>query len=181
MLKEQDEALAEFPESSGPPAGESASSEEALERLVAERDRAVLEHSELLERFQRAQAEFENIRKRLTREQEETREYAAMATVEALLPVIDDFERALSVEGLEPEIAKGFELIHKRLFDVCARAGLQTIEECGTFDPQRHQAVDRAPAEADEDDQRIVAVYRKGYLFKDRLLRPAMVKVAVRE
>jgi molecular chaperone GrpE len=160
---------------------DSAATQEELRKLVAERDAAVKEKAELLEKFQRAQAEFENIRKRLQREREETREYAAMETIEALLPIVDDFERALGAEGLDPEFRKGLELIHNRIVDVFQRFGLKTIAEKGTFDPDLHQAVDRAPAESHEQDQQILEVYRAGYMFKDRLLRAAMVKVAVKE
>jgi molecular chaperone GrpE len=152
-----------------------------LQTLVEERDAALKEKQELLEKFQRAQAEFENIRKRLQREREDSREYAAMETIEALLPIVDDFERALGQEGVDPEFKKGLDLIHNRIVDVFQRFGLKPIEAEGEFDPELHQAVDRAPAESDEDDQRILEVYRTGYMFKDRLLRAAMVKVAVKE
>ena len=152
-----------------------------LQKAIEERDAAQAAKAELLEKFQRAQAEFENTRKRLQRDREDVREYAAMETIESLLPIVDDFERALGAEGLDPEYRKGLELIHKRIVDVFERLGLKTIEEGGDFDPELHQAVDRAPAESDEDDQKILEVYRKGYKFKDRLLRAAMVKVAVKE
>ena len=152
-----------------------------LQKLIAERDAARAERADLLEKFQRAQAEFENTRKRLQRDREEAREYAAMETIESLLPIVDDFERALNAESLDPDYRKGLELIHNRIVDVFQRLGLKTIEEGGVFDPELHQAVDRAPAESDEDDQKILEVYRKGYKFKDRLLRAAMVKVAVKE
>lgn len=151
-----------------------------LQTLVEERDRALAEKGELFDRFQRAQAEFENARRRMAREVDEAREYAASGVVEALLPVLDDFERALESESVDPELQKGLELIHSRLFDSLKRYGLEPIE-AGEFDPNLHQAVDRAPAQGDEEDQAILEVYRKGYMFKDRLLRAAMVKVAVKE
>ncbi len=152
-----------------------------LEQAVAERDQAIAEKEELMEHFQRGQAEFENIRRRLMREQEETREYAAMSTIESLLPIVDDFERALDAEAIDPEYLKGLELIRDRILDVFQRAGLEHIAADGTFDPHHHQAVDRGTAETDEEDQTILDVYRKGYRFKERLLRPAMVKVAVKD
>lgn len=152
-----------------------------LEQALAERDKAIAEKKELLDRLARSQAEFENIRKRLMREQDETREYAAMSTIESLLPVVDDFDRALEAEGSDAEILKGLELIRDRIVDVFQRAGLEPVEAKGAFDPHLHQAVDRAPAETDEEDQTILEVYRKGYRFKERLLRPAMVKVAVKD
>ncbi|MBI1352740.1 MAG: nucleotide exchange factor GrpE [Acidobacteria bacterium] len=152
-----------------------------LQRLVEERDRAVSEKAELIDRYQRAQAEFENARRRMQREQEESREYAAAGVVEALLPTLDDFERALQADSVDPELQKGVELIHSRLCDILKRFGLEPIEAGEYFDPNLHQAVDRAPTEDDAEDQRILEVYRKGYRFKDRLLRAAMVKVAVKE
>jgi molecular chaperone GrpE len=152
-----------------------------LEKALAERDRAIAEKAELMDRLRRSQAEFENARKRLQREQEETREYAAMSTIEALLPVVDDFDRALEAEAVDPEFLKGLELIRDRIVEVFQRAGLETVAAEGEFDPHHHMAVDRAAAETDEEDQQILEVYRKGYRFKERLLRPAMVKVAVKE
>jgi molecular chaperone GrpE len=152
-----------------------------LQTALAERDRALAEKNELLDKFQRAQAEFDNWRKRLMRERQETQEYAAMSTIESLLPVVDDFERALQAPGLDPEFKKGLELIYQRIIDVFTRAGMKPIDDSGKFDPHLHHAVDRAPAESDEHDQTILEVYQRGYHFKDRLLRPAMVKVAVKD
>lgn len=148
---------------------------------LSEVEQLAAEKSELLDHLQRSQAEFENIRRRLTREQEETREYAAMSTIESLLPIVDDFERALDTNAIDPEFLKGLELIRDRILDVFQRAGLEHIQADGAFDPHHHQAVDRATAETDEEDQTILDVYRKGYRFKERLLRPAMVKVAVKD
>lgn len=149
--------------------------------LRAERDQALAENRELLDRFQRAQAEFENIRKRLERERQELRDYSAMETIESLLPIVDDFERAATAEAVDPEVAKGLQMIRQRILDVFERAGLKEVEVDGKFDPHLHQAVDKATAESDEQDQDILDTYQKGYKFKDRLLRAAMVKVAVKE
>ncbi len=181
MAKDEEE-FQEQSEDSNVVAEEGAASSE-LERALAERDQAVAEKAEMLDRLRRSQAEFENARKRLQREQEETREYAAMGIIEALLPVVDDFDRALGAEAeaVDPEYLKGLQLIRDRILDVFRRAGLEPVAAEGEFDPHHHMAVDRAAAETDEDDQRILEVYRKGYRFKERLLRPAMVKVAVKE
>ena len=96
---------------------------------MAERDQAVAEKAEMLDRLRRSQAEFENARKRLQREQEETREYAAMGIIEALLPVVDDFDRALGAEAeaVDPEYLKGLQLIRDRILDVFRRAGLEPV------------------------------------------------------
>ena len=151
-----------------------------MEAVVAERDRAVAEKEEIWDRFLRKQAEFENFRKRMAREKEEVLQFAAMETVRALLPVLDDFERALQAPAEAEEYRKGIELIHKRLYDTLVQAGLTPIESIGKrFDPHFHQAVDTVKGE--QEEQTIVEEYQRGYEFKGRLLRPAMVKVAVRE
>lgn len=164
-------------------AEESSAADESpeLEQIKAERDQAAGERDALLDRCRRMQAEFENTRKRLRKDKEEVVQYAAADTIESLLPIMDDFERAIEAEGLDPEIRKGLELIRKRLLDALARAGLREIEQHERFDPHLHYALDRAPAEEGQEDQTILEVYQKGYRFKDRLLRASMVKVAVKE
>ena len=152
-----------------------------LEKVTAERDQAVAEKAALLDSCQRAQAEFDNLRKRLVREKDEAVNYAAMETIRSLLPVADDFERALATEGLDEEVRKGLDLVYKAMFDVFTRAGLTPVEEDGKFDPNLHHAVDKQPAENEDDDQKVLEVYQRGYHFKERLLRPALVKVAVKE
>jgi len=152
-----------------------------VDALRAERDQALAENRDLLDRFQRAQAEFENIRKRLERERQELRDYSAMETIESLLPIVDDFERAATAESVDPEVAKGLEMIRQRILDVFERSGLKEVEVDGKFDPHLHQAVDKASVDTDDEDQDVLDVYQKGYKFKDRLLRAAMVKVAVKE
>ena len=152
-----------------------------LETALAERDRALADKEELRDQLLRTQAEFDNIRKRLQREHDEFRQYASMATIESLLPIVDDFERAVAAPGVDPEIRKGLELVHNRIVDVFTRCGLKPIDSEGHFDPNLHQAVDRASTEHDHEDQKILEVYQKGYLYKEKLLRPAMVKVAVKD
>jgi molecular chaperone GrpE len=152
-----------------------------LAAVAAERDQALAEKAELLDKFRRAQAEFENARKQVQRDKHEALEYAAMDTIRSMLPILDDFERALSTPGLDADFQKGLRLIHEQMLDAFTRAGLKPLEHEGKFNPHFHHAVDKAPAESEEQDQDILDVYQKGYFFKDRLLRPAMVKVAVRE
>ncbi len=167
------------PAPSGPEVHQSAESE--LDRVRADLDRARADRDEMLDKLRRAQAEFENTRKRLRREKEEVFRYAASDTIQALLPVVDDFERAMESEGLNQDVKKGLELIYRRIFDVFAKAGLKEVPQHETFDPELHFAVDRAPATEEQRDQQILDVYQKGYFFKDRLLRASMVKVAVQE
>jgi len=147
--------------------------------LAAERDQWTAERAELQDRFLRAQAEFQNFRKRAEKERLEFTEYASTEAVRALLPVLDDFERALKTESADREFQKGMELIHQRLYDSLKRLGLEPLEAMGQpFDPHTHHAVEMAETES-APDHTVLDVYQKGYNFKGRLLRPAMVKVAV--
>lgn len=146
---------------------------------TAERDRLVREKTELQELLQRRQAEFENFRKRTERERSEFLEFAAMDTVKALLPVLDDFERALKTESTDKEYARGMELIYNRLSENLKKLGLEPIgNEVKLFNPHIHHAVEMVDTK-DHPDQTILDEYQKGYYFRGRLLRPAMVKVAV--
>ncbi len=152
-----------------------------LESVTAERDRLQAERDELWDRFLRKQAEFENFRRRTLREKEEIRDFAAMETLRPLLAVLDDFERALKAPAADDEYRKGIELIYKRLFDALMQMGLTPIEAVNRkFDPNLHQAVESVKVEEGEDHI-ILEEFARGYEYKGRLLRPAMVKVAVRE
>jgi molecular chaperone GrpE len=155
-------------------------SEPTLEAVSAERDQLLAERADLQDRLLRRQAEFENFRRRAERDRAEVVEYANTETVRALLPILDDFERALKVEAVNKEYARGMELIYQRLFDSLKKLGLEPITSTGLqFDPNIHHAVDRAVTEEVEEST-ILEEYQRGYNFRGRLLRPAMVKVAVR-
>lgn len=146
-----------------------------------ERDRLSKEKSELQDLLQRRQAEFENYRRRVERERTDIFEYAAMDAVKALLPVLDDFERALKVETVDKGYARGMELIYQRLLDTLTKLGLEPItEDVPVFNPHIHHAVEMVDTK-DHPDQTILDEYQRGYYFKGRLLRPAMVKVAVNQ
>jgi molecular chaperone GrpE len=137
------------------------------------------ERDALQDRMLRQAAEFDNYRKRVDRERKDTAQYAAVEFLQELLPVIDDFERALQTDasGSEP-YRQGLEIIHKGLMEMLRKRGVTPVESVGTiFDPQVHQAVsyDEAP---DRRDGEVIAEFRRGYRLGDRLLRPAMVKVA---
>lgn len=138
------------------------------------------EKTELQELLQRRQAEFENFRRRVEREKAEVFEYASMDAVKSMLPILDDFERALKAESSDKEYARGMELIYQRFSDVLKKLGLESIStKDSLFDPHLHHAVDMV--ETDEHpDHTILDEYQRGYYFKGRLLRPAMVKVAVK-
>jgi molecular chaperone GrpE len=146
---------------------------------AAERDRLAKEKTELTDLLRRRQAEFENYRRRIERERSELLQFASMDTIKALLPVLDDFERALKVESADKEYARGMELIYQRLVETLSKLGLERISsEVPLFNPHIHHAVEMVETK-DHPDQTILEEYQPGYYFKGRLLRPAMVKVAV--
>ena len=137
------------------------------------------EMRDVRDRYLRTLADFENYRKRVDREKSDFFKYALAATIKDLLPVLDNFDRALEHAEEGDDFHKGVLLIYKQLFDVLRRHGVKPIDEAGVhFDPNIHEAV------VTEEDpsvpaHTVVAVLQKGYYLHDRLLRPALVKVAV--
>ena len=151
-----------------------------LAAVTAERDQLVKEKAELYERVLRARAEFDNARRRAERERTEFLQFAAMDLVKEILPILDDFERALKVETSDREYAKGVELIYQRLYETLKKMGLEPIEAKGArFDPNLHQALERVHT-AEAEDMTVLDEFQRGYNFRGKLLRPSMVKVAVR-
>src|SRR5271169_4049423 len=151
--------------------GESPASESELQKLKAERD-------SLLDRLARAQAEFENARRRASKEQQEFRDYAVADAIKTLLPVVDSLERALLVKSDASELRAGVELIYKQLQAALAKLSVHPIASQGeAFDPRYHEAVEMVET-SDAPDHQVVEELQRGYKIKDRLLRPAMVKVA---
>jgi molecular chaperone GrpE len=151
-----------------------------LAAVSAERDRLAAEKADLSDRLLRARAEFDNARRRIERERSDFLQFAAMDLVREILPVLDDFERALKVETADRDYAKGIELIYQRLYETLKRLGLEPIETEGkTFDPNQHEAVQRVQTE-EAEDQAILGELQRGYNFRGKLLRPAWVRVAVR-
>ena len=157
-------------------AGPSASSEPSgpeteLQKLKAERD-------SLLDRLGRAQAEFENARRRAGKEQQEFRDYATVGAIKTVLPVVDSLERALQVKSDATEFRSGVELIYKQLLAALAKLSVLPIASKGEpFDPHYHEAIEMVET-SDAPDHQVIEELQRGYKFKDRLLRPAMVKVA---
>jgi len=142
-----------------------------LQKLKAERD-------SLLDRLARAQAEFENARRRASKEQQDFRDYAAADSIKPLLPVLDSFERALQVKSEPADFRNGVELIYKQLQDALAKVGVKAIPAKGEqFDPHVHEAIEMVET-TDAADHEVIEELQRGYKIKDRLLRPAMVKVA---
>lgn len=162
-----------------PAPGESA--QPSPEALKAECDRLARQNTELTEQLLRTRAEFENFRKRMERERQEFHQRASMDVIRSLLPVLDSLERALAGDrNGESEFHEGIELIARQFLETLMKAGLEPMQSIGKrFDPHLHQAVDRVET-TEHEDQTVVEEWQRGYLFRGRLLRPAMVKVAVR-
>jgi molecular chaperone GrpE len=151
---------------------------EASAALEAERDQLAQEKAELYDRLLRRTAEFDNYRRRTEREMSELREYAASQAVQALLPVLDDFERALQVETADTTYSRGVELIYQRFSEQLKKLGLEPIVAHGQpFDPNVHNAIEMAPT-TEHPDQTVMQDLQRGYHFKGRLLRPSTVRVA---
>lgn len=153
-------------------AGAPASESTELQKIRSERDT-------LLDRLARLQAEFENARKRAAREQQEFRDFATADAIKALLPAIDSFERALNAPASQPnDFRNGVELIYKQLQDALARLGVRPVPAKGeVFDPHVHEAIEMVDT-TDVPDHQVMDELQRGYRLKDRLLRPAMVRVA---
>lgn len=146
---------------------------------VSEIEKLRVERDTLLDRLARLQAEFDNARKRATREQQDFREYAAADAIKTILPVVDSFERALKAPaGDANDLRSGLELIYRQFQDALQKLGVQPIESVGRqFDPRVHEAVEMVDTKEAEDHQ-VLDEFQRGYHYKGRLLRPAMVRVA---
>jgi molecular chaperone GrpE len=146
---------------------------EQLEKLLAEKQ-------ELMNTMVRRQADFENYRKRVEKEREQDRHRGVETLVEKLLPVLDAFQRALSVQDDAgyAEYRKGFELIYRQLWEAVAKQGLERIESVGKeFNPHLHHAIERTET-SEHPDGTVIGELQPGYVFHGRVLRPAMVRVA---
>jgi molecular chaperone GrpE len=140
------------------------------EQLKAERD-------QLVDRVARLQAEFENARKRAEREKAEYRDYAAASIVEQFLPVLDNFELALKATGSTEQLRSGVELIVKQMEEVLRQMNVTAIPAVGEqFNPHHHEALGSVERE-DLPDQHVAEEIRRGYKIREKLLRPAMVRV----
>lgn len=142
-----------------------------VERLQTERD-------QLFDRLARLQAEFDNYRKREMRERAEYRDYALINTVEQFLPVLDNFQLALSTQSTAEQLRSGVELIVRQMGEVLRSLGVQPIPTVETqFDPRVHEAIEMVERE-DMPDHQVMDEVRRGYTLRERLLRPALVRVA---
>ena len=157
----------------GPDAAVAAPESSELADLQRERD-------DYKDRWLRKGAEFDNYRKRVERERREQADQAVVDLLQELLLVVDDFDRALTVEagGGADAYRKGVELIYQKLTDLLRKRGVKAFESLGAdFDPNIHQAVVHESSPAHREGE-VIAELQKGYMLGDRLLRPAMVKVA---
>ena len=137
------------------------------------------ENVDFKDRYLRTLADFENFRKRSEREKQDFFKYALAGLMKDLLPVLDNFDRSLEHAGDGDEFHRGVLLIYKQMFDTLTKHGLKPIEQSGVpFDPKIHEAVVREENPS-VPSHTVTAILQKGYFIHDRLLRPAMVKVAV--
>lgn len=152
---------------------EAGSGAQDVQKLLAEKQ-------ELMDTLVRRQADFENYRKRVERERQAASNRGVELIVEQLLPVLDAFDNALAGEGsaANAEYRKGFEIVRRQIWDVLSKQGVKRIDSLGKeFDPHLHHAIDRVETTAQADGT-IVGELQPGYMFHDRVLRPAMVRVA---
>lgn len=158
-------------------AGEESVPRAELEQVKAELAQVKTERDQLVDRVARLQAEFENARKRAEREKAEYRDYAAGSIVEQFLPVLDNFELALKASGSVEQMRSGVELIVKQMEEVLRQMQVTAIPTVGEeFDPRVHEALGSVERE-DLPDQHVAEEIRRGYKIRERLLRPAMVRV----
>lgn len=164
-----------------PEAGPVPPLEQVVEQLRQQLEAAKAEAEANYQRFLRAQADFENFRRRTRQEKEDMIKYAAADLITSLLPVMDNFERAIDAgKAADPSssLLQGIEMVYRQLKDALAAAGLEEIDCLGKpFDPFQHEAAMREPSEEHEEGT-VIEVLQKGYRLKDRVIRPAMVKVS---
>jgi len=170
------------PEGSDPAAqGDSKQANESADAPNEQVQKVLAEKQELMNMLVRLQADFENYRKRVERERHSDRHRGAEALIEGILPVLDAFDRALATSAGDPKAAeyrKGFELIQRQLWDTLVKQGLVRIESVGKeFNPHFHHAIQRVET-TDHADGQVIEELQPGYVFHDRVLRPAMVRVA---
>ncbi|WP_367306198.1 nucleotide exchange factor GrpE [Alicyclobacillus acidocaldarius] len=159
-------------------AGDSAEEEGASASEPDPRDAQI---EELTQQLLRTRADFDNFRRRTRQEREELVQFATKKLLADLLPVLDNFDRAIqALEGVdEPQMKQGIEMVHRQLIQVMHQYGVTEMDAVGApFDPSQHEAVMQEQVEGQEPG-RVIEVLQKGYLLHGKVLRPAMVKVSV--
>ena len=153
-------------------------SDAEADKLKADYEQLKTERDQLVDRLARLQAEFENARKRSERERQEFRDYAIGNVVEQFLPVIDNFELALKATESTEQLRSGVELIVKQMEEILRQLQVQPVATVGEeFDPRHHEALGTVERD-DLPDQHVAEEIRRGYKLRERLLRPALVRVA---
>lgn len=148
-----------------------------FDQLKAEFDQLKAERDQLVDRVARLQAEFENARKRAEREKQEFRDFAVGSVVEQFLPVVDNFELALKSTGSAEQLRSGVELIVKQMEEVLRQLNVVAVATVGEeFDPRVHEALGSVERD-DLPDQHVAEEIRRGYKLRERLLRPALVRI----
>jgi len=176
--EQQLDAEHELPASEETDDQQTSTQEQPAAERVSEAEKLRAERDALVDRLARMQAEFDNARKRAAKEQQDYRDYALVDAVKAIIPVLDSFDRALQTSPEKSEFHAGVELIHKQLQDALAKIGVRPISAKGEpFDPRYHEAIEMVDTDA-VPDHHVLEELQRGYKFKERLLRPAMVKVA---
>jgi molecular chaperone GrpE len=166
---------------SAPEEGQSLPEDQELDAIKAELEKAKGEIETFKDRYMRARAETENMRRRHEKEKSDLLKYGSEKIMTDILPILDSFEKALQAApegGDDGSFVEGMRMVEKQLIDVLSKHGLQQFESAGQpFDPNRHQAIQRL--EDNVDEETVHDEFQKGYLLADRLLRPAIVSVAV--
>jgi molecular chaperone GrpE len=159
---------------------DSSESTEQLQELEKQLEELRNEKADIYDKFLRKAADFDNYRKRTEKERREQQQYALMGFLSELIHILDNFERAFehSDEQSSPEYQKGVELIYRQLRDLMEKKGLRPMHSEGKpFDPNIHEAISREQRE-DLPENTVLEELQKGYFFRDKLLRPALVKVS---
>lgn len=169
------------PESVAQANGGTSEAPDPVAELQAQLAEAQSKTAEYLDQLRRERASFENFRRRTDKEREEAHQNATINTLMRILPVIDDFERAIAnvpAERAEDEVIKGFSLIHRKLLNLLETAGIKAIDPQGApFDPAYHEAIGQDEG-SDLQSGQVTVVLQKGYVYGERVLRPALVRVA---
>jgi len=158
---------------------EATATESAAGELHAELEQLRAERDSLKDRLARLQAEFDNSRKREAKERADSRDYAIQSAVEPFLGVMDNFQLALKSEGDITQLRSGVELILKQMDDALRGLNVQAVEAVGTqFDPRVHEALGSVET-LEHPDHQVLDEIRRGYKLRDKLLRPALVRIAI--
>ena len=173
FVKEKEDSIEEILEDAGLGSDEDISEQDMKDRQIAE----------MREKMLRLHADFDNFRKRTNKEKEEWYQYASMNIIEKVLPVIDNLERAQNSLNQQSEevrsLFSGIMMTYRQLLEILQKEGLESIVAVGEiFDPSLHEAIMQVPVEAGQTDNQVTEELRRGYRYKDRVIRPTLVKVA---